>query len=159
MRTLLIVFHSQSGLAQQLALRCYQSAIELLVDTEQVDIRMRRCMDADIDDVLSASLVLFIMPENFAAIAGGMKDFLDRVFYPAERAGVQLLPYALLVAAGNDGSHCLKQMDKILLGINGKPIQMPHIVYTNSGLLSEDDNLHCQTLAQTLVLGLDMGLY
>lgn len=159
MKTLLIVFHSQSGIAQQLALACYKAALDMLPETEQVDVRMRRCLDADIDDILSASLILFIAPENFAAIAGGMKDLLDRIFYPAERAGLQALPYALIVAAGNDGSHCVRQLDKVLLGLNAKSVQAPSIVYAKNETIAFEDEKHCQTLAQTLLIGLDVGLY
>ena len=159
MKTLLIVFHSQSGICEQLALSCYQAANEALAETDNVQVRMRRCTDADVDDVLAASLVLFIAAENFAAIAGGMKEFMNRIFYPAERAGLQALPYALLVAAGNDGSNCVRQLDKILLGLNAKAVQAAHIVYSNDETIADSDKEYCQTLAQTLLLGLDVGLY
>ncbi|NRB42009.1 MAG: hypothetical protein HRU20_26645 [Pseudomonadales bacterium] len=159
-KTLLIVFHSQSGVAEQMAFICYNAAINILVETDVVALKMRRCMDADVDDFIDASLVLFIGPENFSAIAGGMKDLLDRVFYPLERAGAQALPYSLLIAAGNDGGNCAKQMKKILLGINAKAVQQEQIIFSQKNApLSDNDKVRCEELALSLVLGLDMGLY
>ena len=161
MKTLLIIYHSQSGLSQQLALQCYQSGLDALAEAPEVRLKMRRAQDADTDDLLQANLVLFIMPENFAAIAGGMKDLLDRVFYPLERANAQGLCYALLIAAGNDGTNCQRQMNKILSGINARAVQDAQIIYNprDRSHIGENDKRICDELAQAMIFGLDLGLY
>ncbi|MEO7938381.1 MAG: flavodoxin family protein, partial [Burkholderiaceae bacterium] len=47
-----------------------------------LQVRLLRAQDAGADDLLAAQGYLFAMPENLAAIAGVMKDFFDRCYYP-----------------------------------------------------------------------------
>ena len=46
--------------------------------------------------------LLLVMAENSGSLCGTMQDFLDRTFYPAIARGL-VMPYALLISAGNDG--------------------------------------------------------
>lgn len=161
MKQLFIVFHSQSSHAEAIALALYHAAKLAAVGGEEmlggeVTVRLKRCVDTHADDFLSADLVVFVTPENFAALAGGMKDMLDRVFYPLERAQTRGLAYTLLVSAGNDGTSTVEQVERILRGINAKPVQAPVILYGNQ---IEPVNQQLCELGQSLVVGLDMGVF
>ena len=58
--------------------------------------------EAQAADLLKADGYIFGTPENLAAMAGLMKDFFDRTYYPAlDRISGR--PYAMLICAGSDG--------------------------------------------------------
>lgn len=156
MKQLLLLYHSQSSRSETLALSCYQAAKQCLTEAENVSIVMRRCMDATVEDLQQAYAVLFIFPENFAAIAGGMKDFFDRVFYPAQRLSVKAFSYALIISAGNDGSRSLLQITNILKGFNAVEVQAPIIHY---GDINDSALQRCNEQVQAMALGLELGMY
>ena len=89
-KQLLLVVHSQSGRNMQLALIAYHAAKQ----NPAVDVRLLRAFEAESDDMIKADALLLLTPEMNAIVSGGMKELIDRVFYPLERAGKQALPYA-----------------------------------------------------------------
>ena len=111
MKNLLIVYHSQSGTCAGLA----RAASEGAREEEGVAVVVRRAWDAGTADLGEADGVMLVMAENSGALCGAMKDFLDRTFYPAIAHGL-VLPYALLISAGNDGRGALQQAQRILSG-------------------------------------------
>lgn len=117
-KTLLIVWHSRTGAAQQLAASARQGAqhvIAQLQADDQLDIVMKRACDTQADDVLNADGYVFCAPENLAALSGEMKEFFDRNYYAAlDRLNGR--PYALLISAGSDGSMAVKQAARICTG-------------------------------------------
>lgn len=93
--------------------------------------RLLKAQEAGPDDMLAADGYLFATPENLAAIAGLMKDFFDRCYYPVlER--IQGRPYATLVCAGSDGSHAARQIARIATGWRLKAVAEPLIVCTHA---------------------------
>lgn len=93
--------------------------------------RLLKAVEAGPDDLLAADGYLFACPENLAAIAGLMKDFFDRCYYPVlER--IQGRPYATLVCAGSDGSNAARQMARIATGWRLKAAAEPLIVCTHA---------------------------
>ncbi len=78
MKTLLIVYHSLTGGTRQMA----EAAAQAARRQEGVAVRLLRATEAGPEDVLAADGYLFAAPENLAAIAGLMKDFFDRCYYP-----------------------------------------------------------------------------
>lgn len=151
-RKLLIVFHSQSGRTERLALACFQSVREFA----EVEVRLRRAIDAATADLLWADGLMILTPENLGTAAGGIKDFLDRVYYPAERAGCVALPYALVVAAGNSGTGCGLQLERILKGMQTKKIQETLYVY---GVPQVRDLERCREMALGFAAGLQIGIF
>ncbi len=65
--------------------------------------------------MLEATGYLFIAPENLASMAGVMKDFFDRQYYPLLDR-IQGRPAAVIVAAGSDGQGAVRQIERILTG-------------------------------------------
>ena len=149
---MLIVFHSQSGRNRRLALACYQAVLELDV----VDCVMKRAVDAESRDVINADALLLIGPENAGLPSGGIKEFLDRVFYPMERADKTALPYALIIGCGNDGSNAERHIERIMTGIRAKKIQATQFVYGEPG---DEDIDQCKELAGGIAAGLEMGVF
>jgi multimeric flavodoxin WrbA len=110
--SLLIVYHSQSGGTTALARAAYVGA-QSAADTLPIHLLAAPAVDAAA--VRAARGLIIASPENFGYMAGLMKDFFDRCFYPCETfmAGK---PYATLVCAGNDGTGATHAIDRIITG-------------------------------------------
>lgn len=123
MKRLLVVYHSMTGAAEQLA----RAAAEAARGEPQVDVRLLRAPEARSEDVLAADGYLFATPENLATMAGLMKDFFDRIYYDAlDRVSGR--PYAVLIAAGTDGQGAARQLQRIATGLRLKETAPPTIV-------------------------------
>lgn len=151
MKSLLIVYHSQSGTCARLAQAAYQGAR----CEQEIAVRLLRAWDADSTSLKQADGVLILAAENSGALAGSMKDFLDRVFYPAIESGV-VMPYALVVSAGNDGRGAVAQAERIVSGIPLVPAAQPLIL---RGEYNEGASEQCRDLGQAMAAGLAMGIY
>jgi multimeric flavodoxin WrbA len=123
MKTLLIVYHSMTGAAAQLA----QAAAEGARSEPGLRTTVLHAAQAGAADVLAADAYLFVTPENLATMAGLMKDFFDRVYYAALDQ-VNGRPYASIVAAGTDGSGAARQIERIATGLRLRAVAAPLIV-------------------------------
>ncbi|CAA0118391.1 NAD(P)H dehydrogenase (quinone) [Halioglobus japonicus] len=151
MKSLLIVYHSQSGTCANLARAAWRGAkLESEVETT-----VQRAWDADTRQLSQADGVLLVMAENSGALSGTMKDFLDRTFYPAIARGV-VVPYALLISAGNDGRGAQRQAQRILSGYPFPAASEPLIV---RGAWSEEHQRASEELGQAFAAGLSMGIF
>ena len=113
-RHLLIVYHTQSGNTGRLAEAAWRGATD--DEVTDVEVRMVRASDAGPDDLLWTDALLLGTPENFGYMSGGMKDFLDRTFYPVE-GKIQALPYAIFISAGNDGTGAIRAIHRIATAV------------------------------------------
>lgn len=163
MTTLLIVFHSMTGGTEQMAAAAARgAAAEPAVTT-----RLLRAPEAGPDDLLAADGFLFACPENLAAIAGLMKDFFDRSYYPAlERLNGR--PYAAMICAGSDGSNAARQVARIATGWRLKAIADPLIVCTRAQTpeailapktIAPRELDRCAELGAALAAGLALGVF
>ena len=161
MKRLLIVYQSTTGGTRQMAEAAAGGA------AEEADVRLLSAPEAGVDDVLAADGYLFATPENLAAIAGLMKDFFDRTYYPAlDRLAGR--PYAALVCAGSDGENAARQVARIATGWRLRPIAEPLIVCTHAQTpeailapktIPEADLARCRELGATMAAGLAMGVF
>ena len=151
MKSLLIVYHSQSGTSASLARAAWRGA---QLETE-IAVSVMRAWDAATQDLARVDGVLLVMAENSGALCGTMKDFLDRTFYPAIERGL-VLPYALLISAGNDGRGAQRQAERILSGFPFAPVAEPLILRGASCQQHQDS---CSTLGQGFAAGLSMGIF
>ena len=161
MTQLLIIYHSRTGGAQQMAEAAFAAA------REETDTVLLRARDVDTERVLTASGYLFVAPENLAALSGEMKEFFDRTYYPA-LGKIQGRPYAQMVCAGSDGENAVRQTARIATGWRLKEVHPPLIVctyaQTEAEILSEKtipeaDLEKCRTIGATLGAGLAMGVF
>jgi multimeric flavodoxin WrbA len=153
MKHLLIVYHTQSGNTGRLAQAVERGARHELAG--DVEVRVRRAVEAGPEDLLWADGLLLGTPENFGYMSGGLKDFLDRTFYPVE-GKILSLPYALFVSAGNDGTGAVRAVRRIANGYPFQEIQEPLIAV---GGVTEEDLSRAEELGMTLAAGLDAGIY
>lgn len=151
MKRLLIVYHTQSGNTRQLADAVYHGARE----EPDVEIRMLRATEACVDDLLWCNGVIFGSPENLGYLSGGLKDFFDRTFYPAQPYQLNL-PYAVFISAGNDGSGALRQLERIVKGYPLRCVAEPVIV---RGDVDPSGIQLCKDLGTALSAGLVMGIF
>lgn len=152
MKHLLLVFSSQTGrtAAMMAAVRAGAEAAG-----EAVELRVLPALDAGIDDLLWADGLLIGSPENFGYLSGAVKDFLDRTYYPAE-GKVDGLPYALVVAAGNDGTGAVRALERIATGFRWKRVAEPLIA---RGETTPAQFEACRELGLAMATGLAAGLF
>ena len=163
MKTLLIVYQSLTGGTRQMA----EAAADAARLEEGVTVRLLRATDAGAEDVLGADGYLFAAPENLAAIAGLMKDFFDRCYYPVlERINGR--PYGAMVCAGSDGQNALRQMDRIATGWRLRSVAPGLIVCTHAQTperilapktIEAGDLARCAELGGGLAAGLAAGVF
>jgi len=104
MKTQLIVYHSLTGGTRQMA----EAAATGAAAESGVAVRLLQAAAAGPGDVLAADGYIFAAPENLAALAGLMKDFFDRCYYPV-LGRINGRPYGLLICAGSDGTNAARQ--------------------------------------------------
>lgn len=148
---LLIVYHSQSGACARLA----QAVLRGALSEPKVDVVLRRACDASTADLVPVGGVILIAAENSGTLSGGIKDFLDRCFYPSIDRGL-VLPYGLLISAGNDGRGALAQAQRILSGIPFTQATEPLIL---RGDISPQSLSAAQEFGMGLAAGLAMGIF
>jgi multimeric flavodoxin WrbA len=163
LKTLLIVFHSMTGGARQMA----EAARRGASSEAEVAVRFLRAPEAGGEDVLGADGYIWVTPENLAAISGMMKDFFDRSYYAAlDRIAGR--PYATLVCAGSDGQNAVRQIERICTGWRLKPACEPLIVCTHAQTpeailapktIGEDELRRCEETGAALAAGLALGIF
>lgn len=112
-KSLLIVYHSQSGRNEALARAAYHGAREA---EPAMNIHLLRAAEAGMRDLLGAAGLLLVFPEYSGSMAGGMKEFMDRCFYPAIDRQLNL-PFGMLICTGNDGRNAEVLAARIAKGI------------------------------------------
>ncbi len=158
---LLIVWHSRTGTARQMAEAARDGALEALRELDavaRVPIGLRRAAEVTLEEVLAAQGYLFCAPENLATLSGEMKEFFDRCYYGVlDRVNGR--PYLALVAAGSDGSGAVRQIERICTGWRLRPLAPAHIVLTHAQTpeaiaapktLPEAERERCRTLGATM---------
>ncbi len=163
MNTLLIVYHSRTGGTRQMADAAAQAARQ----EGGVALRLLTAAQAGPPDLLAADGYLFATPENLAAMAGLMKDFFDRCYYPVlER--IQGRPYAAMICAGSDGAGALRQLERIATGWRLKQVAPGLIVCTHAQTperilapktIEPPDLARCAELGAGLAAGLGAGVF
>lgn len=163
MKTLLIVHHSMTGGTRQMA----EAAAEGARTEPMVQVRSLRAQHAQPADVLAADGYLFATPENLAAIAGLMKDFFDRCYYPA-LGRIEGRPYAVMVCAGSDGSNAIRQVERIATGWRLKAVAPALIVCTHAQteaailapkVIAPAELEACRELGAGLAAGVGLGVF
>lgn len=141
MKELLIVWHSRTGAAQQMAGAAARGATETAAALEQPDdlrVTLLRAQEVGADAMLASQGFIFCAPENLASLSGEMKECFDRNYY-AVLDRLQGLPYAAMISAGSDGAGAARQVERICTGWRLTPVAPAVIV-----------NLGAQTAAQIL---------
>jgi multimeric flavodoxin WrbA len=151
MKRLLVVYHTQTGNTGRMA----EAVLEGARSIEETETVLKRAGDAGVDDFLSCDGLVIGTPENFGYMAGMVKDFLDRVFYPAE-GKVDAMPYAMFVSAGNDGTQAPFQIERILTGLRMRRVRDSIIA---RGAPDGTTLARCEELGATMAAGIAFGMF
>jgi multimeric flavodoxin WrbA len=163
MKTLLIVYHSMTGGTRQMV----ESAATGAAAEPGVDVRLLPAAAARPGDVIAAHGYIFAAPENLAALAGLMKDFFDRCYYPV-LGQINGRSYGVLICAGSDGTNAARQVARIATGWRLRAVAEPLIVCTHAQtpetilapkVIAAVDLDQCRTLGATLAAGLAIGVF
>ena len=163
MARLLIVYYSKTGGTEQMALAAAEAARE----ADGAEVVVKRAEDAGPDDLLAADGYLFATPENLAAIAGVMKAFFDRSYYPV-LGRIEGRPYAAMISAGSDGTIARAQLERICTGWRLRKVADTPIVCTHAQTpeeilapkeIAEEDLAKCREIGAALAAGLEMGVF
>ena len=164
MKRLLIVYHSLTGGTEQLVTAAAGGARR---EAPDVNVRVLTAPQAGPEDVLTADAYVFATPENLAAIAGLMKDFFDRCYYPV-LGRIEGRPYATLICAGTDGSNAARQVERICTGWRLKAAAPALIVCTHAQTpedilapkqIPADELKRADELGAALAAGVAMGVF
>lgn len=164
-KTLAIFWYSYTGGSRQMA----QAALESARDAGEgeIDVRLLDARESGPEDLLGADGFLFVFPENLAAIAGEMKAFFDRCYYPC-LGKLEGRPYGLLVCAGSDGENAVRQAERIARGWRLKQAAPSEIVCTNAQTteqilaekhIGENGLAPCREMGGALAAGISMGIF
>jgi multimeric flavodoxin WrbA len=151
MTRILVIYHSQSGNTEKMALAVADGARSI----EQTEVVLKKALNATIEDLLQSDGLAIGTPENFGYMSGMIKDFFDRTYYPAQDK-VFRKPCVIFISAGNDGTGALRAIERIAQGYKFK------IVYDtviSRGKLTEEDLEKCRELGRTLAAGCQLGIY
>ena len=163
MKTLLIVVHSRTGGSRQMAEAAHRAA------AVEPDVRTHLLIAAAAqpEDVLNADGYVFATPENLAALAGEMKAFFDRCYYPVlDRINGR--PYGVMICAGSDGTNAARQIARIATGWRLRPIAPPLIVCTHAQTpeailapkqIGVEELERCAELGAAMAAGLAAGIF
>ncbi|ASK89616.1 flavodoxin family protein [Sphingorhabdus sp. SMR4y] len=163
MKKLLIVYYSYTGGTAQMV----EAAKAAGQGEEGTEIKVMRAEDCQAEDMFSADGYIFATPENLAAIAGVMKAFLDRCYYPL-LGKIEGRPYAAMICAGSDGENAKAQLERIATGWRLKKVIDSLIICTHAQTeeqilaaktISESDRQRCAETGATLAAGLAMGVF
>lgn len=79
-KKVLVVYHSQGGNTAAAA----QAVAEGVQSVKGVEPILKRASEADANDLMSCDAICFGTPDYFSYMAGMLKDFFDRTFYPTQ---------------------------------------------------------------------------
>lgn len=165
-RRLLIVWFSRTGACEQLAAQAAQGAATA-DEAGAAEVLSLNCTDAGPEHLLAAGGYLFVCPENLASMAGAMKEFFDRSYYPVlDRLNGR--PYAQIVAAGSDGQGAVRQIARIATGLRLRAVAEPLIVMMHAQSAGQilapkridaADAQRARELGSLLAQGLSAGIW
>ena len=98
MGKVLIVYHSQSGNTKAAAEALAQGAKQI----SGTEVIIKEALNAAAEDLLSCDAVAVGTPDYFSYMAGGLKDFFDRTYYPTQ-GSVTDKPCGIFVTHGGGG--------------------------------------------------------
>jgi len=125
------------------------------LDLEDIEVLSKCPLDTSAADVTSCDGILIGSTENFGDMAGLIKDFFERIYYPCLESK-QGLPIGLYIRAGEDGRGTRASITKITTGLRWKLIGEPLIV---RGPYLPEFNDQVAELAMTMAAGLDAEIF
>lgn len=108
MTKVLIVYHTLSGNTEKMA-KAFADGAKSVKGTE---VAIKKALDATLEDLLGCDAIAFGSADYFSYIAGALKDFFDRTYYPSQ-GKITGKPYAAFATGGRGGETALEVLDRI----------------------------------------------
>ena len=124
-------------------------------EIDGIKVRAFEPLQADVDAVLAADGIILGTTENFGAMSGLIKDFLERIYYPCLEK-TEGLPAAVYVKGGLDGQGAKVGIERILRGLKWKLVQ-PTLVL--KGDYRPEFAAQCKKLGMAIAAGLDANIF
>jgi multimeric flavodoxin WrbA len=125
------------------------------LELEGFDIVSKTPLQTNSNDVNACDGIIIGTTENFGYMAGLVKDFFERIYYPCLESQ-QGLPFALYIRAGEDGQGTRVSIEKIVTGLRWKLISEPLIL---RGPYKPEFKQQVSELAMTMAAGLDTNIF
>jgi len=138
----LILYHSQSGNTEAMAKAVARGA-ESVAGTE---VMIKRALEATLEDLLECDAVAIGSPDYFSYMAGAVKDFFDRTYYPSQ-GKVTGKPYVAFVSAGGGGRRALDSVERLCSSFKFRRAAEPVIA---AGRPSPEKLIECEELGRSL---------
>lgn len=148
MAKLLIIYHSQSGNT----LAAAKIVADAAGGVEGVEAELKEALKADADDLLSCDAIAVGSPDYFSYMAGGVKDFFDRAFYPTQ-GSVTNKPCGIFLSHGG-GGRAVESL-KSICGSFKFNVIAPPVMVTNSP--DEAATAELKSLAEQLAEAAKVG--
>ena len=150
---ILIVAHVPSSNTEALARATLAGA--MAEEFGPLNVRLATPSETTAEHVLDCRSIIIGSTENFGYMAGLIKDFFERIYYPCIEK-TDALPCALYIRAGTDGTGTRVSIEKIIAGLKWKPVQNALILRGN---FHPDFISQCEELGQTMAAGLEAGIF
>ena len=146
MDRILIIYHSQSGNVEEMAY-AVKRGIE---KTKGFLVEMKKAQDATWEDLQEAAGIAIGTPDYFDYMAGTVKDFFDRTFYPSQSkikgSLTANLPSVFFVSGGTGGEPAVESLKKIGAAFKFKVIDY----VSGSSKLTPELLIQCEDLGEKL---------
>jgi len=108
MAEVLIIYHSQTGNTEKMAKALAEGAKRV----SGTGVILKKATEATLEDLINSSGIAIGSPDYFRYMAGAVKDFFDRTYYPSQ-GRVTGKPCVLFATGGEGGRPALESLKKI----------------------------------------------
>ena len=108
MGKVLIIYHTLSGNTEMMA-KAVADGARSVAGAEVV---LKKALDATLEDLLTCNAVAFGSADYFSYMAGAVKDFFDRTFYPSQ-GKVTGKPCAVFGTGGGGGERVIASLERM----------------------------------------------
>ena len=104
----LVCYYSKTGNTEKMAMALAEGAKSV----QGTEVVIKKALDATLEDLLGCDAIALGSADYFSYIAGALKDFFDRTFYPSQ-GKVAGKPYAAFATGGRGGEVALQVLDRL----------------------------------------------
>ena len=142
MAKILVVYHSLSGNTEAAA----KAVVAGVASVPGSEVVLKKALEAGAEDLLQCDGVAMGSLDSFSYMAGGLKDFFDRTYYPTQ-GQVTGKPYVAFLTHGG-GGRAIDSIEEICQTFNLAKVAEPVLVQGRPDAAAEDE---LKTLGVSLV--------
>ena len=131
MKKVLIVYYSLGGNT-----KAATKAVAAGIRKGGADAIVKTGLDANVEDFLNCDGLVVGSPAYFSYMAGGLKDFFDRTYYPT-KGKVNDIPYVAFITCSG-GGEAIKSIEEMCENFNLKKMAEPLIIQEKPDKIAKD---------------------